>query len=76
MNLQYITDNQGKPTSVVIPISDWDLLINKYKDLKDNFSTVPVWHKEIVRKRLIEYNNNPTIALDFDTEIEKNENEL
>ena len=76
MNLQYITDNQGMPTSVIIPISDWDKLLNKYTNLKHDFTNIPDRHKEAVRKRLIEYKENPEIALDFHTEIEKIENGL
>jgi len=34
MNLQYISDNSGKTTAVVISISDWEVLTQKYSDLK------------------------------------------
>ena len=76
MNLQYITDNQGLPTGVFIPISDWNIIINKHKDLQDDIINIPDWQKKEVKKRLTEYKKNPEIALDFYTEIEKIENEI
>ncbi len=30
MHLQYITDEKGRKTAVVIPISDWDKLKERY----------------------------------------------
>lgn len=34
MPLQYITDNTGAHTAVVIPIIEWEKLTRKYDDLK------------------------------------------
>ncbi len=34
MTLQYLLDNTGKTTAVVISISDWEVLTQKYSDLK------------------------------------------
>jgi PHD/YefM family antitoxin component YafN of YafNO toxin-antitoxin module len=34
MELQYISDNNGKHTAVVIPIEDWEILTKKHADLK------------------------------------------
>jgi len=34
MPLQYITDNTGAHTAVVIPINEWELLTRKHEDLK------------------------------------------
>ena len=34
MPLQYITDNTGAHTAVVIPINEWEKLTQKHKDLK------------------------------------------
>ncbi|MDP3916392.1 MAG: addiction module component CHP02574 family protein [Bacteroidota bacterium] len=62
MNLQYISDNNGKTTGVFIPINDWKYLKNKYKEIeqeeRDTFE-VPEWQKEIVRQRLKDYQDNP-----------------
>jgi hypothetical protein len=76
MNLQYITDNQGSPTGVFIPISDWNLLLKKYKNLETDFNDIPNWHKELVNKRIEENENNSVEPLDFYKAIEKIENEL
>ncbi len=34
MTLQYLTDQDGKPTAVVIPIKDWIAITQKDADLK------------------------------------------
>jgi hypothetical protein len=34
MPLQYITDNTGAHTAVVIPINEWEKLTRKHEDLK------------------------------------------
>lgn len=34
MPLQYISDNEGNPTAVLIPISEWKLITNRHEDLK------------------------------------------
>ena len=34
MDLQYISDTEGKHTAVVIPIDEWNSLTDTYKELK------------------------------------------
>jgi len=34
MPLQYISDNAGNHTAVLIPITEWELLTRKHEDLK------------------------------------------
>lgn len=34
MALQYLSDSTGKPTAVVIPIKEWELLKEKHQDLQ------------------------------------------
>lgn len=34
MNLQYISDTQGRHTAVIIPIEEWNNLTAKHDDLK------------------------------------------
>ena len=69
MNLQYITDAEGKTTGVFIPIQDWEKLLEKYSDIEDEFGNIPDWHKDIVRKRLADYKNKKANMLDFEEEI-------
>jgi hypothetical protein len=34
MSLQLIKDGMGKNTGVFIPMSDWDMLVNRHEDLR------------------------------------------
>ena len=74
MNLQYISDNEGKTTGVFIPISDWNLLKNKFENIEE--IDIPDWQKNEVRKRLEDYNKNPKQILDFDTAMDDIEKDL
>jgi len=74
MNLQYISDNTGKTTGVFIPISEWNELKKKYKDIE---RIDPVnWQIEEVRKRLDDYKNNPEQVLDFDSAMDDIEKDM
>ena len=35
MELQYISDNAGNYTAVIIPINEWNDITSKHEDLKD-----------------------------------------
>jgi len=35
MSLQYLSDYSGKPTAIVIPISEWEGIVQKHADLKE-----------------------------------------
>lgn len=74
MNLQYISDNTGKTTGVFIPISEWNELKNKYKDIEQ--MDIPNWQKQEVRKRLDDYKNNTEQALNFDKAMDDIEKDL
>lgn len=74
MNLQYISDNKGKTTGVFIPISEWNVLKDKYKDIEQ--IDIPNWQIEEVRKRLEEYKDNPEVTLDFDSAMDDIERDL
>lgn len=69
MNVKYISDNTGKTTGVFIPISKWNELKSKYKDIEEIIK-VPAWQVKEVRKRLDDYKNNPDGALDFNTTMD------
>lgn len=70
MNLQYITDSNGQTTGVFIPIKEWNALKTKFKGIDQEGLEVPEWHKEIVRKRMELYSNNPGQVLDFDASMD------
>ncbi|MDD4673083.1 MAG: addiction module protein [Bacteroidales bacterium] len=76
MNLQYISDSSGQTTGVFIPIKEWNELKNKYKGIEQEKINVPEWHKDIVRKRLDDYKENPDQALDFNSAMDDIEKEL
>lgn len=75
MNLQYISDNNGKTTGVFIPIQEWEGLKSKYKGLEEE-ALIPEWHKDLVNKRLADYRENPNIIMDFDAAMDDIEKEL
>lgn len=74
MNLQYISDNKGKTTGVFIPISEWNALKSKFKDIEQ--VDIPDWQLEEVSKRLENYKNHPEVALDYDKTINDIEKDL
>lgn len=74
MNVQYISDNKGETTGVFIPISEWNELKKKYKDIEQ--VDLPDWQTEEVRNRLSDYKKDPSQALDFDAAIEEIEKNL
>ncbi|MVN20538.1 addiction module protein [Mucilaginibacter arboris] len=76
MSLQYISDNTGKTTGVFIPISEWNELKSKYKGIEQEHTDIPVWQMEEAGKRLQDYRNEPTQALDFDAAMEDIEKDL
>ncbi len=57
-------------------IMEWEALKSKYKGLGDEDMDVPEWHKDLVRKRLDEYNKDTGSATDFDSAMEDIEKEL
>ncbi len=76
MNLQYISDSTGKTTGVFIPITEWNELKSKYKDIDQEPIDILAWQIEEVRKRLDDYKNNPEQALDFDNAMDDIEKDL
>ena len=76
MNLQYISDSKGQTTGVFIPINEWNDLKNKYKNIEQEEISVPEWHKDLVLKRLEDYKQNPSSAMDFDSAMDDIEKEL
>lgn len=68
MNIKYISNDAGITTGVFIPISEWNELKNKYKDIEQ--MDVSNWQKEEIRKRLNVYEKNPELALHFDAAMD------
>jgi len=76
MNLQYILDNTGKTTGVFIPISVWNELKIKFKDIDLEHIDIPNEQKEEVKRRLEDYKMNPEQAINFDEAIDSIEKNL
>jgi hypothetical protein len=78
MNIQYLSDNFGNKTAVVIPINEWEIITEKHKDLENEIllNTIPNWHKKIIDSRLKSYKENPENVTDFDAFCEELEKEL
>jgi hypothetical protein len=55
MNLQYLQDNNGNTTAVVIPIEEWNKFTEKYNDLEE----LPQWQKDVIDQRLGFIKNHP-----------------
>lgn len=47
MRLQVIQDGYGKNTGVFVPISDWNILVQKHEDLKDLVDLEPLPKKKL-----------------------------
>ncbi len=47
MNLQYISDKNGNPVSVVIPIHDWEALKKKYQDIEAELDYIEPSKEEV-----------------------------
>lgn len=76
MNLQYITDSNGKTTGVIIPIDEWNDLKDRFSDLRREAADITEWHKEIVRKRMELYQRDPEQAVDFGVAMDRIEKNL
>lgn len=76
MNLQYISDSNGETTGVFIPISEWNELKIKYKEIDHEQIDIPQWQKDEVGKRMDEYRKKPEIAIDFDAAMDDIEKDL
>jgi hypothetical protein len=77
MIVQYISDNLGNHTAVIIPIEEWGKLTTKYSELSDlDDYVVPNWHKDIVLKRLETLKNNPADLISVETLFDELEKDL
>ena len=48
MPLQYIQDDNGMTTAVVVPIDEWNRITEKYADVEQ----IPEWQKKIIDQRI------------------------
>ncbi|UZO82458.1 addiction module protein [Aquimarina sp. ERC-38] len=76
MSVQYISDSEGIPTGVYIPLEEWNKLKSKYKNIEVELNDIPEWHKAELDRRFIDYKSNPKDVLDFDEAIDDIDKEL
>lgn len=72
MNLQYLQDNNGNTTAVVVPIEEWNKFTEKYHELEE----LPQWQKNVIDQRLGFAKNHPDQLLpleDFMKELDRDE---
>ena len=55
MSLQFIYDSIGKTMGVYIPIKEWNELKSRDRDIEQEQTYIPVWHKDIVRRCLNDF---------------------
>ncbi|MEX0966278.1 MAG: addiction module component CHP02574 family protein [Bacteroidia bacterium] len=76
MNIQLISDSNGKTTGIFIPIEEWNELKMKFKGLEDEEMDIPAWQKLKIEQRLKDYRKKPKEALDFDNTIDEVDNSI
>jgi putative addiction module component (TIGR02574 family) len=70
-SLQYIQDNTGNTTAVIIPIDYWNKITEKYEDVEQ----LPQWQKNIIDQRLESYNTNPEKTMPIEQFFEQMDND-
>jgi hypothetical protein len=76
MNLQYISDSNGKTTGVFIPINEWNELKKKYTGIEDELLDIPPWQVEEVRERFKSAKQSPEKNKDFDSSMDQIDKDL
>ncbi len=74
MSLQYVSDNNGQTTAVLISIEDWQELRKRHPDVDSMEGELPQWQKDIIDERmrlLKEHPDQVTSMEDFLAELDK-----
>ena len=61
MLLQYISDNHGQFTAVIIPIEEWEKIKTKYPDIELNEGDLPDWERKLIDQNLKEIAAHPEL---------------
>jgi len=67
MHIRYLTDAQGQPTDVVIPIHEWEE-VSRFFEYADD---VPPEEVEEALQALVEYRENTDIAVPIEEVIDE-----
>jgi hypothetical protein len=76
MSLQYISDSNGQTTGIFIPIDEWNEMKKKYHGIEKEEIMIPSWQIDAVRERVVDYNKNPSQALDLNNALDDIENNM
>jgi len=52
MSLQYICDQSGHTTAVIIPIDEWNEITGKFPGIDQSETDLPQWQKDIIDRDL------------------------
>ena len=56
---QILTDQQGMPMGVFIPMQTWQNITLQYPDIEEIDSDIPQWEKDFIDKRLAMAQQHP-----------------
>lgn len=66
MNIQYVHDEEGKTTAVLVPINEWEDLTERYTRKGE----LPQWQKDMIDEQLEFIKNHPDQLISME-EVEK-----
>lgn len=75
MPLQYVQDYNGATTAVIVPMEEWNKIIEKYSDVEE----LPQWQKDMIDQRLELYKKHPERVMSveqFFEQMDKDEDEV
>jgi hypothetical protein len=75
MSLQYISDNSGHTTAVIIPIDEWNEIRNKYPGIETIEGDLPQWQKDLIDSRLEKIKKDPSSLRPVDELFEELDND-
>ncbi len=54
MNVNYITDNDGKQSAVIVPIGEWENFVKKYNKIKNKLAILTGLQNAVEEVKLIQ----------------------
>lgn len=67
MSLQYLQNDKGETTAVLIPIEDWQRIKSKHPDITtDENMELPQWQKDLIDSRVAAIAKNTERLKDID----------
>lgn len=63
MDIQFVSDGQGKKVAVQLAIKDWEKIKTIHPDIESLHNDLPKWQKELLDKRMASIKLNPELVL-------------